>query len=735
MSKLEIPSQSAIRGRVAAVCLVLTALTFAVFGQTLGHGFVNFDDDDYVVGNPVVTRGLTFPGVVWAFTHIHASNWHPLTWLSHMLDCELYGLQPGGHHLTSVLLHTATVIALFLVLWQMTGALWRSAFVAAVFAIHPLRAESVAWVSERKDVLSGFFFMLTLYAYARYAEARMSGCKLQVGGCKSPEKKNVRPSTLRSCPAPPPGPVKPATEDGSTFNLQPWRYYALALFLFALGLMSKPMLVTLPVVLLLLDYWPLRRTGPLRRLALEKLPMLALSGLSGAVTLLAQSRAMKSFEMFPLPTRGLAALLSCRVYLVQMVYPVKLAAFYPLPRDLSVWDGVLAAMVLGVISAFAWRARRARPWLLVGWLWYLVMLAPVVGIVQVGDQAHADRYTYLPQIGLGIAVTWLSADWLARRQTTQTVIGCLMAGVLGMLMVCAWSQTASWKNSESLWRHALACTTSNNVAYLNLGHELFASGRLEEAIAHYQKGLEAEPDNAQFHNNLGNALREEGRGDEALGEYEKAVRLNPAIAEAQFNLGKALSLGGRREEAIGRFEEALRLDPVLLRARLNLGNALLQEGKADQAAAQFQRAVELYPQDAGVHLNLGLCFFQLGKMEAAKTQYEKALQINPADPGIQNNLAWLLATCPRAALRNGSRAVELAQQANATSGGRDQVILHTLAAAFAEAGRFREAVETAERAEGLAAAKSNRALANQLQSELALYRAGKSFPLRKPPAP
>jgi protein O-mannosyl-transferase len=310
-----------------------------------------------------------------------------------------------------------------------------------------------------------------------------------------------------------------------------------------------------------------------------------------------------------------------------------------------------------------------------------------------------------------------------------------MAGVVGILMVCAWNQTAYWKNSESLWRHALACTTGNKLACLNLGHELFASGRLDEAVAYYQKALEADPDNAQLHNNLGNALREKGRAAEALAEYEKAVRLNPAGAEAQFNLGKALSLQGRTKEAVYRFNEALRIEPGLLRARISLGNALLQQGKADQAVVHLQRAVEVYPNDAGIRLNLGLCFFQLGKMEEAKMQYEKALQINSADPGIQNNFAWLLAACPTAALRDGGRAVGLAQLANATSGGEDPIILHTLAAALAEAGRFPEAVETAEHAAVLAGEKSNRALANQLQSELALYRAGKSFPLPKTTSP
>jgi len=305
---------------VVGLCLALAAITFAVFGQTLGHQFVNFDDDDYVVKNPFVSRGLTFQGLIWAFTRSHAANWHPLTWLSHMLDCDLYGLDPGGHHFTNVLIHAGTVIALFLVLRRMTGALWRSALVAAVFAIHPLRAESVAWVSERKDVLSGLFFMLTVGAYVRYAL-----------GSKS------------------------------------WGRFMPVVALFAAGLLCKPMLVTLPVVLLLLDYWPLRRTEPPTKLFIEKVPLFALSALSCLATILAQHRAIRSFESLPLSDRLVAALLSCKVYLVQMFYPVGLAAFYPFPAHLPQVQALGAALLLGVISAIVWGERRSRPWLLFGW--------------------------------------------------------------------------------------------------------------------------------------------------------------------------------------------------------------------------------------------------------------------------------------------------------------------------------------------------------------------------------
>jgi tetratricopeptide (TPR) repeat protein len=699
--------------QVPAVCLVLAAITLAVFGQAAGFRFVNYDDNVYVYDNPMVARGLTLQGLVWAFTHVHFDNWHPLTWLSHMLDCQLYGLHPGGHHLTNVLLHTATVIVFFLVLRQMTGALWRSAFVAAVFAIHPLRVESVAWVAERKDVLSGLFFMLTIGAYVRYARRPWS-------------------------------PVR----------------YGLVVLLFVMGLMCKPMLVTLPVVLLLLDYWPLQRveSRKLSGVVMEKLPLLALSATSCVVTLFAQTGAIKSIESFSLPVRLANALVTCKVYLDQMVHPAGLAVLYPFPyHGVPAWEVALAGMLLAGFSIVAWAERRKRPWLLIGWVWYLVMLLPVVGIIQVGGQAHADRYTYLPQIGIYMAVTWMVAEW----RVSRAALGGLMAGVLAVLMVCAWKQTAYWQDSETLWTHALACTTGNYAAHYNLGVALDQEGRedeasahfqkaleikpdyaeayyglgmaldrrgrLNEAIAEYQKALEIKPDLAEAHNNLGVALRKNGRVDEAITQYQIALQINPCHAEAQFNLGNALGQKGRLDDAIIHYQEALQIRPDYADAQFNLGNVLMQKGQADEAITHLQKALEINPNNARIHLNLGLCFYRLGRMDDALSQYQTALHIEPADPAAQNDLAWLLATCPQASLRNGDKAVQLARQANELSGGKNPVILGTLAAACAEAGRFSEAVETAQRALQLAGAQSNTRLAAQLQSELKLYQAGTPF--------
>ena len=521
------------RWRVVGICLVLAAITFAVFGQTLRHEFVDFDDNEYVYENPMVAGGLTLKGFIWAFTHVHSDNWHPLTWLSHMLDCQLYGLHPGGHHLTNVLLHTATVIALFLVLRRMTGALWRSAFVAAVFAIHPLRVESVAWVAERKDVLSGLFFMLTIGAYVRYARRSWSLAR-----------------------------------------------YGLVVLLFAMGLMCKPMLVTLPVVLLLLDYWPLQRLEPrkLSGLVLEKLPLLVLSAASCVVTLLAQAGVRQSIKSIPLPLRLANALVACRVYLDQMIYPVGLAVYYPLPRLLAAEEAALAGVLLACFSIVAWRERRKQPWILMGWLWYLVMLLPVAGIIQVGEQAHADRYTYLPQIGIYVVVTWLVAEW----RVSRGLLGCLMAGVLAVLMVCAWKQTAYWQNSEALWTHALACTKDNYTAHNNLGTALCQMGRMDEGITQFQQSLQINPAFAGAHNNLGNALLQKGSVDEAITQFHQALQINPALADARNNLGNALLQKGSVDEAITQYQQALQLNPASADIRNNLKIAVLRKQRPNE---------------------------------------------------------------------------------------------------------------------------------------------------------
>ena len=430
---------------IVGICVFLAGITLMVFYPALGSQFINFDDNLYVYQNPEVISGLNLKSVGWAFTHTVADNWHPVTMLSHMLDCQLYGLDAGRHHLTSLLLHTAAVIGLFLVLRRLTGALWPSAFVAAVFAVHPLRVESVAWVSERKDVLSGLFFMLTLAAYGHYVRD---------------------PKSIRR--------------------------YLLVMLALALGLMSKPMLITTPFVLLLLDYWPLRRfvqpdSNPSwipRRLVVEKIPLLLLSIVFCAVTVLVQSNTIKPMTAFPLTMRIDNALVSYAVYLGQMFYPLNLAVFYPYPADgPALWKILLALLTLAAVSTFAFRWRRKRPYFLVGWLWYLGMLVPVIGLVQVGEQARADRYTYLPQIGLYLMVAYGVAELFGGWRFRRLFLSGLSIFVVGALIFLARIQVSYWKDSQSLWTHALAVTSGNYYAENNLGNTLLRMGKVDEAIS------------------------------------------------------------------------------------------------------------------------------------------------------------------------------------------------------------------------------------------------------------
>jgi tetratricopeptide (TPR) repeat protein len=625
------------RWTVPGVCIFLAAIIWVVFGQTLGHEFVNYDDDFYVYENPAVTQGLTLQGIIWAFTHVHCSNWHPLTWVSHMLDCQFYGLSPGGHHLTNILLHTATAILLFLILRQMTGALWRSAFVAAVFAIHPLRVESVAWVAERKDVLSGLFFMLTIGAYARYAQRRS----------------RVEPSSLRSAAS---GSREPGAQAVSALDPRLSALdYCLVLLFFALGLMCKPMLVTLPLVLVLLDYWPLNRlradaaTEPVfrlagrlvpRRLVFEKLPLLGLAVASCAVTIFAQTKSILPFENMSLSLRVGNALISCVAYLGQMFWPSGLAVLYPFTAGgVGVSEVVLSLVLLAGISTGVFILRRRRPCFLTGWLWYLIMLAPVIGIVQVGAQARADRYTYLPQIGLYLLLTWAAADLCAGWRHRRVVLGGGSMIILMALIFCARAQTAYWRNSESLWTHTLACTSDNFIGHNNLGIALLKTGNVDEAMVHYQKALEINPDFAEAHNNLGNFLFQKGSVDEAMVHYQKALEINPDYAEAHYNLGYALLKMGNVDEAIAHLQKALQINPDYAEAHNNLGYALIQKGSVDEATAHFQKALQINPDYADAHNNLGNILLEKGSVDEAIIHFQKALQIKPDFAEAHKNLS------------------------------------------------------------------------------------------------
>jgi tetratricopeptide (TPR) repeat protein len=700
---------------VYGVCIFLAAIIWGVFGQTLGHEFVNFDDDLYVYENPVVQKGLTWEGFRWALTYGYIGHWHPLTWISHMLDCRFYGLSPGGHHLTNVLLHTATAVLLFLVLRRMTGFLWRSAFVAAVFAIHPLRVESVAWVAERKDVLSAFFFMLTLGAYVRYVQRR--------------SKVEGRESRARVVPA-----LDPLVRRSEAKMARLWTLdYGLVVLFFALGLLSKNMLVTLPFVLLLLDFWPLGRVtsgewrvASILRLVWEKIPLLVLTVGSCVATALVPEKL--TADTLPFGLRMENAVVSCVTYLWQMIHPSGLACVYPNPANyLPFWQVAGAVGLLLAISGAVWAFRQTRPWLMVGWLWYLGMMVPVIGMVQISYYAHADRYTYLPQIGLYLLLTWAAADLCAGWRHRRVVLGGGATVILVALIFCARVQTSCWRNSESLWTHTLACTSDNFIAHNNLGIALIPKDQVDEAIVHYQKALQIKPDYAEAHNNLGNALLKKGSVDEAITQYQKALQINPNYAEAHHNLGSALLQKGSVDEAIVHYQKALQINSGFAEAHVNLGNALLQKGSVDEAIVHCQTALQIKPGFAEAHVNLGNALRQKGSVDEAIVHYQKALQIKPDYVEVLNNLAWLLATCPDAHIRDGVRAVKYAGRACELTHYGVTLLVGTLAAAYAEAGRYDDAIATAQKACALATAAGEQDLLEKNQELLALYRAHQPY--------
>jgi tetratricopeptide (TPR) repeat protein len=541
-------------------CLLLAGVTLLVYARIWTHEFIDMDDYHYIVRNPAVAAGLTWRGVVWAFTTGHAANWHPVTWLSHMLDVELFGLRPGAHHVVNVLLHVVSTLLLFGVLRRMTGKLERSAVVAALFALHPLHVESVAWASERKDVLSALFWMLTLWAYLAYVRR--------------------------------PGPGR----------------YAATAALFALGLMAKPMVVTLPFVLLLLDFWPLGRAGtgerPLIdgakavRLVMEKIPLLALSVVSSVITVIVQRRegAVGDLETFPLGRRAANALMSYGTYLLETFWPARLAAIYPYPHSVPAGRALASLVVLVAVTAMVVYGARRYRYLPVGWFWYLGTLVPVIGLVQVGIQSMAaDRYTYVPLIGIFILLAWGLPDLLARWPLRRIVLPVAAGAAVLVCALLTALQLPHWKDRHAVWSRAVAATTDNHLAQNNLGNVLVEAGRPREAVAHYVEALRIKPDYADAHNNLGLALARLGQVDEAIAHYAEAVRLRPAHVDAHVNLALAFAGQGRADDAIREWQEVVRLAPGEAKYHYALGAQLDKAGRSQDAALAFEAAVRLDP--------------------------------------------------------------------------------------------------------------------------------------------
>ena len=645
--------------RTFLLSFALVVITLALYWPAIGYDFIDYDDGDYVYDNPWVSRGLHLDTLRWALSSTWACNWHPLTWVSHMLDCSCYGLFAGGHHLTNLILHSLNTLVLFVLLRWLTASLWASVVASALFSWHPLHVESVAWVAERKNVLSTLFLLLTIWAYACYTK---------------------RPTVSR---------------------------YALALVLFALGLMSKPMLVSLPFVLLLLDYWPLGRvfsagktgdevqTGKsCRGLVAEKLPFFVLALAVSIVTVMAQGSggAIKTMEQVPWSMRVPIALTAYGRYLGKSIWPVNLSVFYPLPTSPPLAAGVYSALALTGITGVLLNWRFRFPWMTVGWLWFLGTLVPVIGIIQVGTQAMADRYTYIPMIGLLMLVVWSFEHWVKSVPGVRALVSVLAAGSVLSCLVLTRLQLSYWHDSISLFTHALSVTTNNPVAHHSLGLALANAGRSAEAIAHYQE----------------------------------ALRLMPNSAPAHYNLGIEMASAGKFDQAAFHLSEALKLDPTSEKLHNNLGVVLAQQGHFEAAMEEFKRSMQLNPDYPKPHLNYGMAMEEQGLTAAAVTNYAKALELDSNWPEALDKLALLLATCPEPNLRNPSVAVKLAERANQITRGNVPAYLDTLATTYAAAGKYTDAVSISELALQKAQARHLEQLQRKLDRDLEAYRQGKN---------
>ena len=739
------------------ICLALALVTLVCYWPATRHHFINLDDQQYIVGNFHVTQGLTWTGMAWAFGTDYASNWHPLTWISHMLDCSLFGLNPAGHHLMGLLFHVANTLLLFVLLKQTTGALWRSAFVAALFAWHPLHVESVAWASERKDVLSAFFWMLTLLAYSHYVR---------------------RPGRAR---------------------------YGLAWLLFALGLMCKPMLVTLPFVLLLMDFWPLQRAGPVARWVREKIPFLTLSLAASIVTYSAQKAggAVQSLQNLALRWRIANAILAYGGYLSKTVWPANLSPIYPYPHlPWPVAETIVVAFLLTALSGLFLFLAKRHPYLPVGWFWFLGTLVPAIGFVQVGPQSMADRYMYLPSIGLFILLVWGLDDFVGSWKFKRPALASAGALALAGCVAITAFQLQFWRDGVSLFQRAVQLAPDNALAQnflgkafeeqdrsgealdsyfesvrldphnpagqFNLGTALLTCGRLDEAARHLALALQDSPGYGMAHNNMGVLLVKQGRWteaghhfveairadpdnprayfnlgtvflnlakyDEAIEQFSKALRLQPDYVMARFNLALALVNAGRNsqaqpylDEVLPQFAEAVHRDPTNAEYRFNFGLALLEQNKPSDAEEQFARALQLGRDDAATHYRLALALEQQRKSKEAIAQFRAALRLKSDFPEVLNRLAWILSSEPDPKLRDGDEAVKLARQACELTGNKRADCLSTLAAAYAETGRFPEAIATAQTARDAAAAAGEKDAVAEAGELLKMFQSGRPY--------
>jgi len=713
--------------QVSLICLALILMVFAIFAQTLRDGFFMIDDSQNISAVPSVSAGCSLQGLKWAFTHAQIHRWTPLATLSRQIDCQFYGLNPWGHHLTNVCLHALAAVLLFLALRSLTGVIWGSALVAAIFATHPLHVESVAWLSCRSELLGGIFFFLTIWFYARYART--------------------------------PTPIG----------------YLMVLLWFLFGLLSKPMIVTLPMILILLDYWPLRRLRQwkdLIKLVLEKIPFMIVALIFSEVALLLQATTLRQWVPHSLGNRLCNALVALWMYLYTTCWPRGLYLGYDVPEGgWPIGMIVISALSLVFLSAVVILLRLSKPYLLTGWLWFFVMLLPVLGIIPICVESRADRYMYLPLIGLVIALVWLGEEWSRRYlspSVRSVVITLLSISFLGWFGFASWIQASKWKDDLTFWRHALDSGKDKARLKLEMGLSIYEMGDHSGGLALMEEAVRLNPDRVDLRNSLGCTLLDFGRYDEAVNQFTEALKILPGDPRSESNLGWALRQAGKYEEALihmkkalggegfmdacihynigetlfqlGRYDESithfqwdLKYDSNDILAEEGIAKAFLIKGQLQESIVHFQRVLTLKPNNAEVLqilAELGSFRYNHGERSVGIALLNQVNQLNLDNPIFMNDLAWMLATAPESILRDGMRALYLADRANKKRGGKDPLMLDTLAAAYAETGDFAKALECAHHALILAETSGKMDLVEGLKKEIILYEAGK--PLREP---
>jgi len=668
--------------RVKLLIYIGICLVALIAYEPIRHNdFVSYDDPRYITENSDIQGDITFQSLGRAFTQPHYFMWHPLTTIVNMVDYKFYRLNPLGHHLTNLLLHIVSALLLFKILSDITRVIWPSAFVAAIFALHPLQVEAVAWAAELKTVLSGLFWLLTIAVYIRYTKKPRTGL------------------------------------------------YLLLLMVYGLCILTKPTVVTLPFVLLLLDYWPLGRAKWGRQI-IEKIPLFVMSAILSVITFFAQQHggAVMPLEKMPLDFRIANMFISYMRYIGKTIWPSQLAVFYPpLPSNLLKTTEATCALLFILITAFCIYIGRRRKYIAAGWLWYVGTLVPMIGLIQAGAQAMANRYMYISVLGLLIIIAWSAKDLIANRPRLKIISAVLAVAVLSSAIILTRMQVKHWQNSMTLFEYTLKVTKNNAVAENSYGCALFEAGRVNEAAQHLSNAVRIGPIFSDARCNLGQVFLKQGKLNEAIACFNELIKQKRDSAQVYYHLAVALSMQNKYDDAIKYFAKALTMKPEYPDAHRKMGAVLLAKGKAEEAILHLNKALQTSNNQAEVYANLGTAYNQLGKYKPAIQNWAEAVKLEPNNPEIFNNMAWLLAAVNDMSVHNPNKAIELAQQACKLTEFKNPAILDTLAVAYAAAGRFNDAITTAEQALYIAKSRDQKDIINEIQNHIELYKSGHAF--------